>query len=263
MKTKKIGQQAEASDSFSGNRSTLKFVLTIVVLSVAFLVGFCMYIWQANAYETRERLINDRIKALEKQIHLLQEQKEDAENTTPSTGDGETGSNGAIVSEEQIVAGVAEKAVKAFASRDTKTISELAHPAKGIRFSPYSSVNTTTDITLKSADLLSAGTSTKIYTWGSYDGSGAPIALTYTEYVKKFVTDKDYLAKSDVSYDKTLAKGNTIDNAATVYPNGHIIEYYSAPTTQDGLDWSALRLAFEKDGDNWYIVGVIHNQWTI
>jgi (p)ppGpp synthase/HD superfamily hydrolase len=29
------------------------------------------------------------------------------------------------------------------------------------------------------------------------------------------------------------------------------------------MDWRSLRLVFEKKDDIWYIVGIIHDQWTI
>jgi (p)ppGpp synthase/HD superfamily hydrolase len=29
------------------------------------------------------------------------------------------------------------------------------------------------------------------------------------------------------------------------------------------MDWRSLRLVFEKKNDIWYLVGIIHDQWTI
>jgi hypothetical protein len=31
----------------------------------------------------------------------------------------------------------------------------------------------------------------------------------------------------------------------------------------EGMDWRSLRLVFEKKNDIWYLVGIIHDQWTI
>jgi len=30
-----------------------------------------------------------------------------------------------------------------------------------------------------------------------------------------------------------------------------------------GLDWRSLRLVFQQSGGEWYLVGIIHDQWTI
>jgi hypothetical protein len=31
----------------------------------------------------------------------------------------------------------------------------------------------------------------------------------------------------------------------------------------DGMDWRALRLVFKKENEKLYLVGIIHDQWTI
>jgi hypothetical protein len=29
------------------------------------------------------------------------------------------------------------------------------------------------------------------------------------------------------------------------------------------MDWQSLRLVFEETAGNWYLVGIVHDQWTI
>jgi hypothetical protein len=29
------------------------------------------------------------------------------------------------------------------------------------------------------------------------------------------------------------------------------------------MDWRSLRLVFEEQGGSWYLVGIVHDQWTI
>ena len=31
----------------------------------------------------------------------------------------------------------------------------------------------------------------------------------------------------------------------------------------EGMDWRSLRLVFEQKNCTWYLVGIIHAQWTI
>ncbi|WP_268240815.1 hypothetical protein [Paenibacillus albidus] len=30
-----------------------------------------------------------------------------------------------------------------------------------------------------------------------------------------------------------------------------------------GMDWQSLRLVFGKEGSQWVLMGIIHDQWTI
>jgi hypothetical protein len=51
-----------------------------------------------------------------------------------------------------------------------------------------------------------------------------------------------------------------------VYPEGTRVEFYIQPSTSGSgqqLDWAALRLVFESVGDSWFLVGVIHDQWSV
>ena len=57
----------------------------------------------------------------------------------------------------------------------------------------------------------------------------------------------------------------TLNNVAEVYPEAVTVEYHvegSAPEL-GGLDWRSLRLVFERVEDTWYLVGVVHDEWTI
>ena len=56
-----------------------------------------------------------------------------------------------------------------------------------------------------------------------------------------------------------------LENQFEVYDNPIIVEYYfpGFNPEYEGMDWKSLRLVFEQYEDNWYLVGIIHNQWTI
>ena len=77
--------------------------------------------------------------------------------------------------------------------------------------------------------------------------------------------DVNFAAATQVSVDRSLSFGNTIDNSRQVYPRARIVEYYlpgSHPET-GSMDWRSLRLVFERQDDRWRLVGVIHGEWTI
>ena len=37
----------------------------------------------------------------------------------------------------------------------------------------------------------------------------------------------------------------------------------SADPVNDGMDWSSLKLVFQPAETRWYLVGVVHGEWTI
>jgi hypothetical protein len=69
----------------------------------------------------------------------------------------------------------------------------------------------------------------------------------------------------EVGYNKIFGKGNTTNNSFQVYKDSIIVEYHFSGFKPEyrGIDWKSLRVAFEKEKDTWYIVGIIHDQWTI
>ena len=99
---------------------------------------------------------------------------------------------------ERIIARCAKQVLLALKSRDIAKLSEHVHPRKGLRFSPYHSVNPAKDgdrvFTRRQIESLLAGK--KRYLWGAEDGSGDPIRLTFAAYLRKFVYDHDYLSEA-------------------------------------------------------------------
>jgi hypothetical protein len=148
-------------------------------------------------------------------------------------------------------------------NRDFKALSKYTHPQKGVRFSPYSFV-TERDLIFNASQIANFGSDKTKYMWGIFDGSGFNIEFTPAEYFDRFVYDKDFVKVGTVSYNKIQRKGNTQENQFEVYPNSTIVEYYfHGSEAHTGLDWASLRMVFEKYNGKWYLVGIIHNQWTI
>ncbi len=159
----------------------------------------------------------------------------------------------------------ADEAIRALDSKDTKKLSELIHPDKGVRFSPYSHVDTEKDLTFSASQIEDIFYNQNKFVWGSYDGSGDPIELTFEEYFKKFIYDKNFKGASQISYNKLLGKGNTLVNIKEAYPEGNFVEYYfpGFDPQYSGMDWECLRLVLENKNGTWYLVGILHDQWTI
>lgn len=159
----------------------------------------------------------------------------------------------------------ANEVVEAFARRDGERLAGRVHPTKGVRFSPYAYVDVEQDRVFLPAQVRRLWDDPAVYLWGYADGSGEPIALTPAQYVERFVLDRDYHAKGVIEVDAERPRGNTVDNAGAAYPQGTRVEYAFEPAPGEGsaeFDWSALRLVFEKMDGRWFLVAVIHDQWT-
>lgn len=136
---------------------------------------------------------------------------------------------------------------------------------EGVRFSPYGFVDTVNTKKLTPDDFLEAMNKKWTLTWGSYDGTGDPIKLSIPAYLKKFVYNADYLNAEAVGYDALMKQGNSRNNIKEVYPNHHFIDYHFSGFDQKnkGMDWTSLRLVFEKEDGQYFLVAIIHDQWTI
>ncbi len=153
-------------------------------------------------------------------------------------------------------------------ARNVARLSALVHPRKGLRFSPYHSVNLQKggDRVFSRSQVRGLLANKKRYLWGEDDGSGDPIRLTFAGYHRKFLYDHDYLRAPDVTYNsETLSSGNLINNIRESYPAAIIVEYHFPGFEEKygGMDWTSLWLVFEKQGSEWYLVGLVHGEWTI
>ncbi len=168
---------------------------------------------------------------------------------------------------EPDIARQARAAIAAIKAADWSTIASLAHPDKGVRFSPYAFTRTggDGDVVFWSTRLRAGFTDRHVYTWGSHDGSGEPIRLTFEEYYRKFIYNADFAAAPVVTYNRIAKSGNTRVNIHEAYPNAQYVEYHfpGFDPQREGMDWQSLRLVFEEKAGNWFLVGVIHDQWTI
>jgi hypothetical protein len=161
---------------------------------------------------------------------------------------------------------VAKQVVEAFKMQDGKKLASLAHPEKGVRFSPSAYIDIARDVVFSRTQIETFWTDNKIYTWGFADGTGDPINITPSQYCREYIMSRDFLNPSSINVNNDQATGNTSNNSALVYPNGTRVEYYIKPTIGDDLpelDWAALRLVFEKSGNSWFLIAVIHDEWTI
>lgn len=137
--------------------------------------------------------------------------------------------------------------------------------SEGVRFSPYGYIDTANTKRLTPEDFLESINKKWTLTWGSYDGTGDAIKLSVPAYLKKFVYNADYVNAEAVGYDAVMKQGNSTNNVKELYPNHHFIDYHFSGFDQKnkGMDWTTLRLVFEKEDGQYFLLAIIHDQWTI
>jgi hypothetical protein len=152
--------------------------------------------------------------------------------------------------------------IQSLKDRDFNSLAGLVHPNYGLRFSPYSNVRAE-DIVFTQDQVKTLDTDPTIYHFGTYDGSGEPIDLTFSDYYQRFVYDVNFAQPEKIGYDINLSSGSRINNIAEFYPGASVVEYYFSgfDPQYEGMDWRSLRLIYQLiDGRN-FLVGVVHDEW--
>jgi hypothetical protein len=159
----------------------------------------------------------------------------------------------------------AELVLKALQARNMAELAAHVHPLKGLRFSPYIHIDPTRSVVLQAGELPAALEDTKPRRWGSEDGTGDPIVRSFASYFARFVYDRDFLSAAERRVNEFGGKSTTKPNVREIYPDATVIEAHvpGAKPEYEGLDWASLLLVFEQYESRWYLVALVHDQWTI
>lgn len=165
---------------------------------------------------------------------------------------------------KELLDGLEDNVIKALKEKDYKKLSELVHPAAGVRFSPYSYVDRFSNIVLTNDSLKLEEISSVKKLWGNFDGSGKEIRMSVDKYFDEFVYQKDYKNADKITYNTPQNTGNSIDNHLKVYGKCISVDYHFEGTEENnGMDWKTLRLIFKEYNGKYYLIGIINNEWTI
>lgn len=158
----------------------------------------------------------------------------------------------------------ASQVLEALKQEDYSALSQLVHPRRGVTLTPYSTVDHSCDNVLSQDQVAGLAEDTQLYTWGLAVGSGSPIRCTSKDYFARYVFNADYTEAPQVGIDTVLISGNALENVADAYPNGRFVEYHfpGIDPALEGFDWCSLKLVFEIWNNDWYLVGIIHGEWT-
>ncbi len=161
---------------------------------------------------------------------------------------------------QMIIAAV--KAMRAISEQDFEALAAFVDPEEGVTFTPYSTVDPASNLTFSAEVLSNAGEDETTYVWGLSSSDSSPIKLTIPEYFDSYVWDADYRGVAELGIDTVLHSGNSLENVSDAYPGCHFVDFYLPATAATDRDWSSLKLVFQQSGSEWYLVGVIHSEWT-
>ncbi len=155
--------------------------------------------------------------------------------------------------------------LSALKKHDLNQFASFIHPALGARFSPYGYIDTVLHRLFLPQQLVKTSLSGNKIFWGYYDGSGDSINLNVSDYFKKFVYNTDFLGKGTIGINRMIGSGNSLNNLQSVYKDAGFIEIHipGFNPKYGGMDWSSLRLVYRKVKSEFYLVAVVHDQWTI
>lgn len=158
----------------------------------------------------------------------------------------------------------AEQVLERLREADYSALSALVHPEKGVTLTPFSTVTPDCDRCLTAAQVSGLAEDEEVYVWGVMAGSGAPIRATAAEYFDRFVYNEDYARAPEVGVDAVLLSGNALENVSDAYPDARFVDYAfpGLDPELEGFDWCSLKLVFEPWENDWYLVGLVHGEWT-
>ena len=145
---------------------------------------------------------------------------------------------------------------------DYKALSEYVHPVYGLVFSPYSTINLSSNQCFTVNRVEIAGADTAVYTWGTTVDSGEPIQLTARQYFESYVYDRDYVQAPVIGFNTIVRTGNALENVSAAFPDAQFVDLCFPPTSAEGTDWSILRMVFEDNGGTLKLSALIHSAYT-
>lgn len=243
---------------------SIGIVILVVIIVTAIVTGVGVYFWQKSINEDVRQNLLAQISKLQDEINALKEENSDRPVQT-NKSEPEL----KVEKEDQVykimLAGREQEVITALKSYDLHKLASLVHPSKGVRFSPYSYIESKQDLRFSAGQIRNMDRDNNKYHWGYYDTTGLPIELSFREYYKSFIYDRDYANVSEIGYNQSVTNSITVGNIFDVYPKAVVAEYRFSKTNPNSQlsDWRNLKLVFEEKNQIWYLTGIIHDQWVM
>lgn len=231
-------------------------LFTIIVLILTLVLSGCTPATPDTNLQKELERKNDQIKKLEEEKQVLEDRIVELEKVED---------NEPVPTLQNSLLSTALEVMEVIADEDMSGLSAYIDQTQGVRFSPYGYIDVQNHQVFTAAQVSGLMNDPQIFSWGSYDGTGDPIDLNFADYFEDFVYDEDFLYPHIIGNNVLIGKGNTLNNIAQVYPNGEFVEFHFTgfDTQYEGMDWTSLRLVFEENNGTWFLIGIVHDQWTI
>lgn len=147
--------------------------------------------------------------------------------------------------------------------KDYQSLQKAVHPQKGLLFSPYGFIDTSSAVRIPAAAIAQIFTrdTAQKRLWGFQDGSGDSLLLTAPAYLRRYVYDRDFARSDSMLLNTMPQRGNSLNNLREVFPDVEVVEIFDPGLTE--MDWRVLRLVFEPSAGKPYLVAIVHDEWTI
>ena len=179
-----------------------------------------------------------------------------------------------LFAEDPSLDNLAQQILLALKNQDGPALAKFVHPSEGIRFTPYAWDDLAKNIVLKPKEVAGVFKAKGKKLWGNFD-SGDPIQMTPAKYIRRFVWNTDYTAVKEKKWEPL--KGHleqayhyldpsAVETILQTYPDAQVVTYsYPGITGPQGgaMDWSWLTLIFRAQESEWFLVGIVHREWTI
>ncbi len=159
----------------------------------------------------------------------------------------------------------ANTVIQTLHDRDMDELSQLVHPTKELRFAPYAFILEEYLVFMPDElpGLLDFDHQT-VYEWGDYMWTGDPIELAFHDYYYRFVYSAYFIRAEEIGINQKVSPEDMINNSHEFYPGSEFVESYFSGIKPEyiGLDWQSLRLVFIKENGTWWLVCIVHEEWT-
>jgi hypothetical protein len=155
--------------------------------------------------------------------------------------------------------------LRLLAENKPRALADWVHEDLGICFSPYAYADSARMRCMTAKGLRYLATipdSTR--RWGEQDGTGEPLRLSWNQYRRRFIWDKDYSQLGTRRNAPSNARGNSLLNVYTQFPDAAVVEYHVPGNERYAfMDWGSLYLVYVFRDGRWWLRAIVHDQWTI
>ena len=144
---------------------------------------------------------------------------------------------------------------------DFAALAAWTHKQKGVTFTAFSTVDPQNDPVLSAKELASLSEDL-VHLWGVDPVGGIPIRLTTPEFFATYLQIRDFTTAPSVGFNLVQKKGHTTENVLTAYPEAQVVDLYFPCAEGIGLTWASLKLAFEDEGGQLQLVGIVRSVYT-